>query len=96
MKMKFVLNLKKLLIVIFLLILLQQVNLDSSAANSTVNLQTVLATLKIQTTKMQTLEIKQEVKCCRVCIKGKACGNSCISSKSYTCRKPPGCACNGY
>jgi hypothetical protein len=94
--MKFLLNLKKLLIIIFLLIPLKQVNADSSAANSTVNLQTVLTTLKIQTPKMQTLEIKQEVKCCRVCIKGKACGNSCISSKSYTCRKPPGCACNGY
>lgn len=32
--------------------------------------------------------------CCRVCQKGKACGDSCIS-RSYTCRKPPGCACNG-
>ena len=94
--MKFLLNLKKLLIVIFLLIPLQQVNAESSAANSTVDLQTVLVTLKIQTPKMQTLEVKQEIKCCRVCIKGKACGNSCISSKSYTCRTPPGCACNEY
>jgi hypothetical protein len=25
---------------------------------------------------------------------GKACGNSCISRR-YTCRQPPGCACNG-
>jgi hypothetical protein len=32
--------------------------------------------------------------CCKVCIKGKACGNSCIS-RSYTCRKGPGCACDG-
>lgn len=32
--------------------------------------------------------------CCRICTTGKACGNSCIS-RSYTCRKPPGCACNG-
>ncbi len=31
--------------------------------------------------------------CCKVCSKGKACGNSCIS-RSYTCHKPPGCACN--
>ena len=30
--------------------------------------------------------------CCKVCTKGKPCGNSCIS-RSYTCRKPPGCAC---
>jgi hypothetical protein len=32
--------------------------------------------------------------CCKICRKGKACGNSCIS-RSYTCRKPPGCACDG-
>lgn len=32
--------------------------------------------------------------CCKVCRKGKACGNSCIS-RSYTCRKGPGCACDG-
>lgn len=32
--------------------------------------------------------------CCKTCKAGKACGNSCIS-KSKTCHKPPGCACNG-
>ena len=32
--------------------------------------------------------------CCRICRTGKACGDSCIS-RSYTCRQPPGCACNG-
>ncbi len=32
--------------------------------------------------------------CCKVCRKGKACGNSCIS-RSYTCHKGPGCACDG-
>ena len=31
--------------------------------------------------------------CCKVCRKGEACGNSCIR-RSYTCRKPPGCACD--
>ena len=31
--------------------------------------------------------------CCKVCNKGKACGHSCIS-RSYTCGKGPGCACN--
>ena len=31
--------------------------------------------------------------CCRVCTRGKACGNSCISA-SYTCRRGPGCACD--
>lgn len=32
--------------------------------------------------------------CCKVCRKGKACGNSCIN-RSYTCHKGKGCACNG-
>lgn len=33
-------------------------------------------------------------KCCKICKKGKACGDSCIA-KSKTCTKAPGCACNG-
>ena len=32
--------------------------------------------------------------CCKVCTKGIACGNSCISA-SKTCHQPRGCACNG-
>ena len=32
--------------------------------------------------------------CCKVCKGGKACGDSCIS-KSDTCNKGVGCACNG-
>ena len=32
--------------------------------------------------------------CCKVCTKGQACGDSCIALTS-TCRKPPGCACDG-
>lgn len=31
--------------------------------------------------------------CCKVCSKGAACGDSCIS-RSYTCHKGRGCACN--
>jgi endonuclease YncB( thermonuclease family) len=31
--------------------------------------------------------------CCKICRKGKACGNSCIR-RTYTCRKGPGCACD--
>ena len=31
--------------------------------------------------------------CCKLCRKGKACGNSCIR-RTYTCRKQPGCACD--
>ena len=33
--------------------------------------------------------------CCKICRKGKACGNSCISSRSKTCHRPQGCACDG-
>jgi hypothetical protein len=32
--------------------------------------------------------------CCKICRKGKACGDSCIN-RAYTCHRPPGCACNG-
>lgn len=32
--------------------------------------------------------------CCKICTKGKACGNSCIS-RAYQCHKPKGCACDG-
>ena len=32
--------------------------------------------------------------CCKICRKGKACGDSCIS-RSKTCHKGAGCACNG-
>jgi competence protein ComEC len=31
--------------------------------------------------------------CCKICTGGKACGNTCIS-RSYQCRRPPGCACD--
>ena len=33
--------------------------------------------------------------CCRVCKKGKPCGDSCINS-TYSCKKPTGCACSKY
>lgn len=32
--------------------------------------------------------------CCKVCKKGKACGDTCIS-RSKTCTKSSGCACDG-
>lgn len=32
--------------------------------------------------------------CCKICRKGCACGNTCISCQ-YTCHQPPGCACDG-
>ena len=32
--------------------------------------------------------------CCKICSKGKACGDSCIA-RWKTCHKGKGCACNG-
>jgi hypothetical protein len=32
--------------------------------------------------------------CCKVCHKGKACGDTCIS-RAYTCHVGAGCACDG-
>lgn len=31
--------------------------------------------------------------CCKICSRGQACGNSCIS-RAYTCHQGPGCACD--
>jgi len=39
-------------------------------------------------------DTKYSLYCCKICKKGKACGDTCIN-KSYTCTKPRGCACNG-
>lgn len=35
-----------------------------------------------------------QASCCKVCSKGKACGDSCIS-RDKQCRKGLGCACDG-
>ena len=32
--------------------------------------------------------------CCKICRKGKACGDSCIA-RDKKCNEPPGCACDG-
>lgn len=34
------------------------------------------------------------VQCCKICRKGKPCGDTCISKKK-ACRSPKGCACAG-
>lgn len=36
----------------------------------------------------------QGIACCKVCNKGKACGDSCIA-REKECHKGKGCACNG-
>lgn len=42
----------------------------------------------------QTNQPTYAAECCKVCRKGKACGDSCIS-KTKTCNVGPGCACDG-
>lgn len=37
---------------------------------------------------------KKSDSCCRICRKGKACGDGCIGANK-NCRKPAGCACDG-
>lgn len=39
-------------------------------------------------------QLSASSECCKVCRKGKACGDSCIS-KSKTCNVGAGCACDG-
>jgi hypothetical protein len=34
-----------------------------------------------------------QVECCKICRKGKACGNTCIA-RDKDCHQPPGCACD--
>ena len=41
----------------------------------------------------ESLSCTPSAECCKVCRKGHACGNSCISRK-YDCHKGRGCACN--
>lgn len=38
--------------------------------------------------------VEAKKKCCKICTKGKACGDTCIA-RSKTCHKGPGCACDG-
>ena len=41
----------------------------------------------------QPASISSSTTCCKICSKGKACGNTCIA-RSRTCYKTSGCACN--
>lgn len=46
-----------------------------------------------QLSQQQENKVETE-ECCKICRKGKACGDSCINKK-LTCHKAPGCACDG-
>jgi len=53
--------------------------------------QSTTEALEIQYQRLK-FTTDQDAYCCKVCTNSQACGNSCISW-SYTCHKPPGCAC---
>ena len=38
-------------------------------------------------------EAQSKPVCCRICLQGKACGDSCIAAE-LTCQSAPGCACD--
>jgi hypothetical protein len=48
-------------------------------------------TLHLQSIDSSFFRVQQ--RCCKICSKGKACGDSCISA-TKTCRAGLGCACN--
>lgn len=52
-----------------------------------------IAAEKSAKSKPKVLKSSQPMSCCKVCKKGKACGDSCIS-RSKICHKPTGCACD--
>lgn len=94
---------KRLFVLLTLLIALGFAHADSSPdkdgvatgieASTTINDQTNCASPEGSLSADSLLADSK--KCCKVCRKGKACGDSCIA-KSKTCTKGPGCACNGY
>jgi hypothetical protein len=50
--------------------------------------------LNTTTDSRQPTQTSSRRPCCKICRTGKACGDGCIA-RNKTCRKPPGCACNG-
>ena len=71
--------------------------IDATERDETKALGYVLATL-LKTSPQPAPAVTRPApaprRCCRICRRGKACGNSCIA-RNRTCRVGPGCACNG-
>ena len=75
------------------LIIASDINQDNELQLESIDYQKNL--IKFLNSETLSTEHNSEAKaCCKICRKGKACGDSCISKK-YICHKPPGCACNG-
>ena len=78
---------------------------DVAATSTPINLELVevSATTGCEEVGAENFDVMSEVTldgaeyaqgCCKICSKGKACGNSCIS-RSKRCHKGRGCACDG-
>lgn len=78
-----------------------EIDPETGVASTNSSQSTPIANVNSSTNVNSSVEVyvpdepEPSVSCCKVCSKGKACGNSCIS-RSYTCHQPPGCACDGY
>ncbi|GAB3294253.1 hypothetical protein GCM10027450_14820 [Pseudidiomarina andamanensis] len=69
-------------------------NVNSTVQSVNVECNDVVVELNDSFSKASPDEISEYAKCCKVCRKGKACGDSCIS-RSKNCNKGKGCACDG-
>ena len=49
---------------------------------------------RVEPTLVQSVEPQRSEECCKICRKGKACGDTCVS-RDKDCHQPPGCACDG-
>ena len=85
------------LIILFFLIALPPESAGYEESRTNQKTENVYKFLNIQSSQSNQLFKSKDSSikaCCKICKKGKACGDSCISKK-YICRKPPGCACDG-
>ena len=69
------------------------VHLKTVLVKNIAYLAAVTACLAFGPTNVGQSQPVQTEACCKICKKGKACGDSCIN-RDYNCTKPPGCACN--
>lgn len=88
---------------VFLLFLLALAHVSAGAGNAPPvarGAQSLdLTAPTVSTGLLESLGLQKEIQpvaqvCCKICTKGKACGNTCIA-RDKTCHVPRGCACDG-
>jgi hypothetical protein len=68
---------------------------SAAAADQTDNISQILNLSKVERVHPLTEQAgAPSAQCCKICRKGKACGDTCISRQD-TCHAGPGCACDG-